>query len=157
MAANVARRRLERGVKLNHPEAIALITDFVVEGARDGRTVAELMRDGGTVVIAPPRHPFRCPPGPYERTCQIAHYLKHHKPKSKIIVLDPKDKFSKFGLFKQGWAKHYGFGTDNSMIEWVSGKQGGEVSEVDAKQMGITRARLIARGLKAVLAAEGQL
>ena len=50
MAANVARRRLERGVKLNHPEAVALITDFVVEGARDGRAVAELMRDGGTVL-----------------------------------------------------------------------------------------------------------
>ena len=50
MAANVARRRLERGVKLNHPESIALITDFVVEGARDGRSVAELMRDGGTVL-----------------------------------------------------------------------------------------------------------
>ena len=50
MAANVARRRLERGVKLNHPEAVALITDFVVEGARDGRTVAELMRDGGMVI-----------------------------------------------------------------------------------------------------------
>lgn len=49
-AAMVARRRLERGVKLNHPEAIALITDFVVEGARDGKTVAELMRDGGEVL-----------------------------------------------------------------------------------------------------------
>src|SRR5690242_8177477 len=50
MAAVVARRRLERGVKLNYPEAIALITDFVVEGARDGRTVAELMADGGKVL-----------------------------------------------------------------------------------------------------------
>ena len=50
MAASVARRRLERGVKLNHPEAVALITDYVVEGARDGRTVAELMRDGAGVV-----------------------------------------------------------------------------------------------------------
>jgi urease subunit gamma len=50
MAANVARRRLERGVKLNHPEAIALITDYVVEGARDGRSVAELMRDGAGVL-----------------------------------------------------------------------------------------------------------
>ncbi len=49
-AAMVARRRLERGVKLNHPEAIALITDFVVEGARDGRSVADLMRDGATVI-----------------------------------------------------------------------------------------------------------
>ena len=50
MAANVARRRLERGVRLNHPEAIALITDYVVEGARDGRSVAELMRDGAGVI-----------------------------------------------------------------------------------------------------------
>src|SRR5260370_4226183 len=50
MAAQVARRRLERGVKLNYPEAVALITDFVVEGARDGRSVAELMRDGATVL-----------------------------------------------------------------------------------------------------------
>ena len=50
MAAMVARRRLERGVKLNHPEAVALITDFILEGARDGRSVAELMRDGGTVI-----------------------------------------------------------------------------------------------------------
>ena len=50
MAAMVARKRLERGVKLNHPEAIALITDFVVEGARDGQSVADLMRDGATVV-----------------------------------------------------------------------------------------------------------
>ncbi len=50
MAAQVARRRLERGVKLNYPEAVALITDFVVEGARDGRSVADLMRDGATVL-----------------------------------------------------------------------------------------------------------
>jgi urease subunit gamma len=50
MAAQVARRRLERGVKLNHPEAVALISDFVVEGARDGRTVAELMAAGAQVL-----------------------------------------------------------------------------------------------------------
>jgi len=50
MAALVARRRLERGVRLNHPEAIALITDFVVEGARDGRSVAELMEEGAKVL-----------------------------------------------------------------------------------------------------------
>ena len=50
MAAVVARRRLERGVRLNHPEAVALITDFVVEGARDGRSVAELMEAGAHVV-----------------------------------------------------------------------------------------------------------
>ncbi|MEH6691621.1 MAG: urease subunit gamma [Pseudorhizobium pelagicum] len=50
MAAMVARRRLERGVKLNHPEAIALITDYVVEGARDGRSVADLMEAGARVI-----------------------------------------------------------------------------------------------------------
>jgi urease subunit gamma len=58
LAAMVARGRLERGVKLNHPEAIALITDFVVEGARDGRSVADLMAAGGTVVRAD-----QCMPG----------------------------------------------------------------------------------------------
>ncbi len=50
VAAMVATRRLERGVKLNYPEAVALITDYVLEGARDGRTVAELMRDGASVI-----------------------------------------------------------------------------------------------------------
>lgn len=50
MAAMVARRRLERGVKLNHPEAVALITDFVVEGARDGRSVSDLMAEGATIL-----------------------------------------------------------------------------------------------------------
>ncbi|WP_119306330.1 urease subunit gamma [Cohaesibacter haloalkalitolerans] len=50
MAAMVARRRLERGVKLNHPEAVALITDFIVEGARDGRTVADLMEAGAHII-----------------------------------------------------------------------------------------------------------
>ncbi len=69
MAAMVARRRLERGVKLNHPEAVALITDFIVEGARDGRTVAELMEAGAHVLTRgagdgrhrrnDPRHPGR--------------------------------------------------------------------------------------------------
>jgi len=51
LAAMVAERRLTRGVKLNYPEAVALITDYVLEGARDGKTVAELMRDGATVIV----------------------------------------------------------------------------------------------------------
>ena len=50
MAAMVARRRLERGVRLNHPEAVAIISDFIVEGARDGRTVADLMQGGAQVL-----------------------------------------------------------------------------------------------------------
>jgi sulfide dehydrogenase [flavocytochrome c] flavoprotein subunit len=95
------------------------------------------MKDGGTVIIAPPPNPFRCPPGPPERVSQIAMYLKREKPKSKIILLDPKKKFSKFGLFIQGWEKFYGFGTDNSMIDFV--KEDGVV-KVDAKGMSVTTA-----------------
>lgn len=96
------------------------------------------MKDGGTVVIAPPPNPFRCPPGPYERISLIANYLKTNKPKSKIIALDPKDKFSKFPWFTEAWKRHYGYGSDNSMIEWVPGKDGGAVTAVDAASMTVT-------------------
>lgn len=66
------------------------------------------MPNGGTVLITVPLSPFRCPPGPYERTSMIAMYLKQHKPKSKIIVLDANpDLASKAGLFRKGWKKHY--------------------------------------------------
>jgi sulfide dehydrogenase [flavocytochrome c] flavoprotein subunit len=99
------------------------------------RKQLEAMSDGGTVLIVAPPNPFRCPPGPYERASQIADYLKHHKPKSKIVILDPKDKFSKQGLFTGAWKKLYGFGTDNSMIEWVSGAAGGKVESIDAGAM----------------------
>nr|VFK19742.1 MAG: sulfide dehydrogenase (flavocytochrome c), flavoprotein subunit [Candidatus Kentron sp. LFY] len=102
------------------------------------RKQLETMRDGGTVIIAPPPNPYRCPPGPYERISQIAMYLQHHKPKSKILVLDPKDKFSKFGLFTTAWKKLYGYKTDNSLIEWVSGADGGKVSTIDAKAMTVS-------------------
>ena len=84
------------------------------------------MKDGDVVYIAAPPNPFRCPPGPYERAAQIAHYLKHHKPKSKVIILDAKDKFSKQGLFTAGWKRFYG-----DMIEWVGGAAGGIVEGVD--------------------------
>ncbi len=93
------------------------------------------MPDGGKVVIVAPPNPYKCPPGPYERASQIAMYCKHHKPKSKIIILDPKDKFSKQGLFTQGWTQHYGFGSDNAMIEWVGGFAGGKIEELDADNM----------------------
>ena len=85
------------------------------------------MKDGGLVILAPPANPFRCPPGPYERASMIAHYLKQHKPKSKILILDAKTKFSKQPLFEQGWEQRY-----PGMIEWVSGSQGGRVIRVDA-------------------------
>lgn len=86
------------------------------------------MPDGGVVIIAPPGNPFRCPPGPYERASLIAHYLKQHKPKSKILILDAKEKFSKQPLFIQGWEKLY-----PGMIEWVSGNNGGRIDSIDIK------------------------
>jgi len=102
------------------------------------RKQLEAMDDGGTVVIAPPPNPFRCPPGPYERASQIAHYLKHNKPKSKVLILDPKTKFSKMGLFTQGWKDLYGYGTDNSIIEWRGAAQEAGVVKVDAASRTVT-------------------
>ena len=105
------------------------------------RKQLEAMKDGGTVVIAPPPNPFRCPPGPYERASQIAHYLKAKKPKSKILILDPKPKFSKQGLFVQGWKALYGYETDNSMIEWRASAQDSNdnaVVKVDAGSRTVT-------------------
>lgn len=89
------------------------------------RQQLEGMKDGGLVCIVAPPNPFRCPPGPYERAAQIANYLKHHKPKSKVMILDDKAAFSKQALFTNGWQQHYG-----DMIEWVSGEQGGKVEAV---------------------------
>jgi sulfide dehydrogenase [flavocytochrome c] flavoprotein subunit len=95
------------------------------------RKQIESMPVGGKVIIVAPPNPYKCPPGPYERAAQIAMYCKHHKPRAKILILDPKDSFSKEGLFKQGWAKLYGFETENSMIEWVGAAGGGTVEELD--------------------------
>lgn len=104
------------------------------------RKQLEAMPDGGKVIIVAPPNPYRCPPGPYERASQIAWYLKNHKPKSKIIILDPKDKFAKQGLFTAGWEKHYGYGTDKSIIQWVSGANGGKVEAVDPAKMTVQAA-----------------
>lgn len=93
----------------------------------------ESMHNGGTVVIAPPANPFRCPPAPYERASQIAHYLKNHKAKSKIIILDDKPSFSKQKLFEAGWKRHYGYGSSNSMIEWINVDNGGHIESLNAK------------------------
>lgn len=87
------------------------------------RKQLEAMPDGGTVMICPPAGAFRCPPGPYERASLIAQYLKQNKPKSKVLIIDASAKFSKQGLFMGGWKQLYGYGTPNSMIEWVSGDQ----------------------------------
>ncbi|WP_455199856.1 FCSD flavin-binding domain-containing protein [Kaarinaea lacus] len=93
------------------------------------RRQLEGMKDGGTAIIVAPANPYRCPPGPYERASLMANYFKKHKPKSKIIILDAKDKFSKQSLFVNGWEKLY-----PGMIEWVSKSAGGTVVRADTKE-----------------------
>lgn len=90
------------------------------------RRQLEAMEDGGVVAIAVPANPYRCPPGPYERASLIAHYLKTRKPRSKLIILDAKDAFSKQHLFENAWKELY-----PGLIERVSLSQGGKVTSVD--------------------------
>ena len=86
----------------------------------------QAMEDGGLVVISAPANPYRCPPGPYERASLIASWLKTGKPRSKLMILDAKDAFSKQKLFENGWAERY-----PGRVEWVSLSQGGKVTSVD--------------------------
>jgi hypothetical protein len=95
------------------------------------RRQLEAMEDGGTVVISAPENPYRCPPGPYERASLIAYYLKTRKPRSKLLLLDAKDVFSKQKLFMTAWAKLY-----PGLLEWVSLSDGGRVVSVDAATRG---------------------
>lgn len=92
------------------------------------RRQLEAMPDGGLVVITAPEAPYRCPPGPYERASLIAHYLQTHKPKSKILLLDAKDTFTKDKLFRAAWQQLY-----PGRLEWVSGSQGGRAVRVDPR------------------------
>ena len=94
------------------------------------RRQLESMEDGGVVVMSVPASPYRCPPGPYERASLIAHYLKTHKPRSKLIVLDAKDRFSKQGLFEAAWQALY-----PGLLEWVSLSFGGQVTAVKSADM----------------------
>jgi sulfide dehydrogenase [flavocytochrome c] flavoprotein subunit len=97
------------------------------------RRQIEAMPDGGTVVIAAPANPYRCPPGPYERASLIAYKLKTKKPKSKLLILDAKDAFSKQKLFQNGWAALY-----PGLVEWVALSSGGKVTSVDPKATTLT-------------------
>ena len=88
------------------------------------------MKDGGTVIIVPPKKPFRCPPGPYERASLMAHYLKASKPKSKILIVDANPSHSKQAAFHEGWKKEYG-----GMIEWIKDTDGGVITSADPASM----------------------
>ncbi|HTE36442.1 MAG TPA: NAD(P)/FAD-dependent oxidoreductase [Reyranella sp.] len=94
------------------------------------RRQLEAMDDGGLVVISAPATPYRCPPAPYERASLIAHYLKTTKPKSKVLILDAKDGYSKQHLFEEAWAVLY-----PGMIEWVPLSKGGSVTSADPATM----------------------
>ena len=88
------------------------------------------MPEGGTFAMVAPPNPYRCPPGPYERVSMVAHILKSTNPTAKIIVADPKPKFSKMVLFEEGWAEHY-----PGMIDWVGEDFGGGDVAVDPDAM----------------------
>ncbi len=94
----------------------------------------DALQDGATIVMVAPPNPYRCPPGPYERVSVMAKVLKAKgHTKSKIIVLDPKDKFSKMALFQEGWQKHY-----PGMVEWMDPKMHGGIKGVDPAAMTVT-------------------
>ena len=91
------------------------------------RTKLAAMADGGTVVMSIPANPIRCPIAPYERASLIAWFLKTHKPRSKLLVLDAKERFSNQANFQAAWAALY-----TGLLEWVGLPDGGRVTKVDA-------------------------
>ncbi len=93
----------------------------------------EAMPEGGTFAMVAPPNPFRCPPGPYERVSMVAHVLKQKNPTAKIIVADPKPKFSKMALFQEGWGNHY-----DGMIDWIGPDFGGDAVSVNPDAMTVT-------------------
>ena len=90
------------------------------------------MRNGSNFVMVAPPNPFRCPPGPYERASMVAHYLAKHKPRSKVIILDAKEAFSKQGLFQEGWTARY-----PGKIEWLPSSKTGKLASINPKTMTI--------------------
>ncbi|NOD99723.1 FAD-dependent oxidoreductase [Ruegeria sp. HKCCD6228] len=91
------------------------------------------MPEGGTFAMVAPPNPYRCPPGPYERVSMVAHVLKANNPTAKIIVADPKPKFSKMALFQEGWANHY-----EGMVDWIGEDFGGGNVSVNLDAMTVT-------------------
>ncbi len=90
----------------------------------------EEMPEGGVFAMIAPPNPYRCPPGPYERISMVAHILKTKNPTAKIIIADPKEKFSKQALFEDGWNRHYA-----GMVEWIGPDFGGGKVEVRPEAM----------------------
>ena len=97
------------------------------------RAQIEAMPQGGTYAMVAPPNPYRCPPGPYERISMVAHYLREHNPTAKILIADPKESFSKQGLFEEGWNRHY-----SGMITRIGPDMGGNSIEVDPQAMTLT-------------------
>jgi sulfide dehydrogenase [flavocytochrome c] flavoprotein chain len=93
----------------------------------------ENMREGGVYCMVAPPNPYRCPPGPYERISMVAHVLSERNPTAKILIVDPKESFSKQALFEEGWNRHY-----PGMVERVGPDFGGDVVEVDAEAMTVS-------------------
>jgi len=112
----------------------------VMPHAYKGGSQAELLRaqiesmpQGGTYAMVAPPNPYRCPPGPYERVSMVAHLLRDINPTAKILIADPKENFSKQGLFEEGWEAHY-----PGMITRIGPDFGGDVIEVDPAAMTLT-------------------
>ncbi len=119
-----------------YSEAAAEVMPHAWQGGPQTRLLRrqiEAMEQGGLFILVAPPDPYRCPPGPYERACSIAHHFKQHNPTAKILILDAKEKFSKQGLLEDAWARYY-----EGMIEWVPGEFGGKVIAVDAAAMTVT-------------------
>lgn len=96
------------------------------------KSMVEAMPEGGTFAMIAPPNPYRCPPGPYERISMVAHLLKQKNPTAKILILDPKEKYSKQALFEEGWGRHY-----DGMVEWIGPEFGGGAVEVRPETMEI--------------------
>jgi len=84
------------------------------------KAMVQAMPQGGVFAMVAPPNPYRCPPGPYERVSMVANLLKQSNPTAKILIFDPKTKFSKQALFEEGWGLHY-----DGMIEWINAEFGG--------------------------------
>jgi len=113
--------------------------DTMPHGYKGGTQVAllkaqiEAMPEGGRFAMIAPPNPYRCPPGPYERISMVAHLLKQTNPTAKILLVDPKENFSKQALFEEGWQAHY-----SGMVDRIGPDFGAANTEVDPDAMTVT-------------------